>query len=82
MKKGNQIDITEKGREELARGSGIEKEYFILPDLGYEISKFENDDSISLEEKLKRKDVLYKKYSEASDRIHTINQLLKAYTLI
>ncbi len=79
--KGNQIDITEKGREELARGSGIEKEYFILPDLGYEISKFENDDSISLEEKLKRKDVLYKKYSEASDRIHTINQLLKAYTL-
>ena len=79
--KGNQIDITEKGREELARGSGIEKEYFILPDLGFEISKFENDDSISLEEKLKRKDLLYKKYSEASDRIHTINQLLKAYTL-
>ena len=79
--KGNQIDITEKGREELAKGSGMEKEYFILPDLGFEISKFENDDSISLEEKLKRKDLLYKKYSEASDRIHTINQLLKAYTL-
>ena len=79
--KSNQIDITEKGREELARGSGIEKEYFVLPDLGFEISKFENDDSISLEEKLKRKDVLYKKYSEASDRIHTINQILKAYTL-
>ncbi|MFZ1282107.1 MAG: preprotein translocase subunit SecA [Ignavibacteriaceae bacterium] len=79
--KGNQIDITEKGREELAKGSGMEKEYFVLPDLGYEISKFENDDSISLEEKVKRKDILYKKYSEASDRIHTINQLLKAYTL-
>lgn len=79
--KGNQIDITEKGREELAKGSGMEKEYFILPDLGYEISKFENDDTLTLEEKLKRKDVLYKKYSEASDRIHTINQLLKAYTL-
>ena len=45
--KGNQIDITEKGREELAKGSGMEKEYFILPDLGFEISKFENDDSIS-----------------------------------
>jgi len=79
--KGNQIDITEKGREELAKGSGMEKEYFVLPDLGYEISKFENDDSISIEEKVKRKDILYKKYSEASDRIHTINQLLKAYTL-
>ncbi|MDD5609209.1 MAG: preprotein translocase subunit SecA, partial [Ignavibacterium sp.] len=79
--KGNQIDITEKGREELAKGSGMEKEYFVLPDLGYEISKFENDDTLTLEEKLKRKDALYKKYSEASDRIHTINQLLKAYTL-
>jgi len=79
--KGNQIDITEKGREELAKGSGMEKEYFVLPDLGFEISKFENDETISLEEKVKRKDVLYKKYSEASDRIHTINQLLKAYTL-
>ena len=79
--KGNQIDITEKGREELAKGSGMEKEYFILPDLGFEISKFENDDTIPLEQKLKKKDELYKKYSEASDRIHTINQLLKAYTL-
>jgi preprotein translocase subunit SecA len=79
--KSNQIDLTEKGREELARGSGFEKEYFVLPDLGYEISKFENDETISIEEKVKRKDVLYKKYSEASDRIHTLNQLLKAYTL-
>ncbi len=79
--KSNQIDLTEKGREELAKGSGFEKEYFVLPDLGYEISKFENDETISLEEKVKRKDVLYKKYSEASDRIHTLNQLLKAYTL-
>jgi len=79
--KSNQIDLTEKGREELAKGSGFEKEYFVLPDLGYEISKFENDETISIEEKVKRKDLLYKKYSEASDRIHTLNQLLKAYTL-
>ena len=61
--------------------AALKKNILFLPDLGFEISKFENDDSISLEEKLKRKDVLYKKYSEASDRIHTINQLLKAYTL-
>ncbi|RPI62770.1 MAG: preprotein translocase subunit SecA, partial [Ignavibacteriales bacterium] len=71
--KSNQIDLTEKGREELAKGSGFEKEYFVLPDLGYEISKFENDETISIEDKVKRKDVLYKKYSEASDRIHTLN---------
>jgi len=79
--KNNQIDLTEKGREELARGSGMEKEYFVLPDLGFEISKFEHDETMTLEQKLKRKEELYKKYSDASDRIHTLQQLLKAYTL-
>jgi len=79
--KNNSIDITEKGREDLAHGSGMEKEFFILPDLGMEISKFENDNSLSEQEKIKKKDELYSHYSEASDRIHTINQLLKAYTL-
>ncbi len=79
--KNNTIDLTDKGREELAKGSGIEAEYFILPDLGTEVSKFENDETLSEEEKVKKKDLLYKKYSEASDRIHTIHQLLKAYTL-
>lgn len=79
--KNNQIDLTEKGREELSKGTGMEKDYFILPDLGYEISKFENDENLTLEQKLKRKDELYKKYSEASERIHALHQLLKAYTL-
>jgi preprotein translocase subunit SecA len=79
--RNHSIDTTEKGREELARGSGIEKEYFILPDLGTEISKFENDPNLSPEEKVKRKDELYKRYSVASERIHTINQLLRAYSL-
>ena len=79
--KNNTIELTDKGREELAKGSGIEKEYFVLPDLGTEMSKLENDPELSEEEKTRRKDVLYQKYSESSDRIHTINQLLKAYTL-
>ncbi len=79
--KNNSIDLTEKGREELAQGSGMEKDFFILPDLGTEISKFENDTNLSDEEKIKKKDLLYSKYSEASDRIHTLHQLLKAYTL-
>jgi preprotein translocase subunit SecA len=79
--KNNTIDLTEKGREELAKGSGMEKNFFILPDLGTEISKLENDSSIPNEEKLKKKDLLYHNYSESSDRIHTIHQLLKAYTL-
>lgn len=79
--KNNTIDLTEKGREELAKGTGMEKDYFVLPDLGTEISKFENDPNLSPEEKIKKKDLLYQKYSESSDRIHTLNQLLKAYTL-
>jgi preprotein translocase subunit SecA len=79
--KNNSIDLTEKGREELAQGSGMEKEYFVLIDLGTEISKFENDPNLSDQEKIQMKDKLYSKYSEASERIHTLNQLLKAYTL-
>jgi preprotein translocase subunit SecA len=79
--KNNTIDLTEKGREELAKGSGFEKDFFILPDLGTEISKFENDPDLSEKDKIKMKDTLYQKYSDASDRIHTIHQLLKAYTL-
>ena len=79
--KNNTIDLTDKGREELAKGSGMEKDFFVLPDLGTEISKLENDASLSDREIIKKKDALYAKYSESSDRIHTINQLLKAYTL-
>ncbi|MEG8946346.1 preprotein translocase subunit SecA [Rosettibacter firmus] len=77
----NQIDLTEKGREELAQGSSEGKEFFVIPDLGTEISKIENDPSLTPEEKLRKKEELYHLYSERSDRIHTINQLLKAYAL-
>ncbi len=79
--KNNTIDLTDKGREELAKGSREGTEYFVLPDLGVEVSKFENDISLSDEEKVKKKDELYNRYSAASDRIHTLHQLLKAYTL-
>ena len=79
--KNNTIDLTDKGSEELAKGSEMGKDFFILPDLGTEISKLENDSSLSDKEIIKKKDALYAKYSESSDRIHTINQLLKAYTL-
>lgn len=77
----NQIDLTEKGREELAVGSKEGKQFFVIPDLGLEISKIETDAAMQTEERIKRKDELYHLYSERSDIIHTINQLLKAYTL-
>ena len=79
--KNNTIDLTEKGREELARFGKGDKNYFVLPDLGTEISKFEHDESLTPEEKVRRKDALYHLYSEQSERIHTLHQLLKAYTL-
>lgn len=79
--RNNTINLTDKGREELGVGTPEGKEFFLLPDLGTEISMIENDESLSDEEKIKRKDELYKTYSERSDSIHTINQLLKAYTL-
>lgn len=79
--RNNSIDLTEKGREELAIGSSDSKDFFILPDLGTEISKIENDESLSDTDRNNLKDDLYKLYSERSERIHTLNQLLKAYTL-
>ncbi len=79
--RNNSIDLTEKGREELAKGSKESKTYFVLTDLGTEIAKFENDPAITPEQKVKLKEELYHDYAEKSDRIHTLNQLLKAYTL-
>ncbi|MCH8326792.1 MAG: preprotein translocase subunit SecA, partial [Bacteroidetes bacterium] len=79
--RNNTIDLTDKGREELAKGSSMGKDFFVLPDLGTEINKLEKDTSLSERDINKKKDALYARYSESSDRIHTINQLLKAYTL-
>jgi len=79
--RNNSIDLTEKGREELAMGSSEGKQFFVLPDLGTEISKMENDSSLTPEDLIAKKDTLYKVYSERSDVLHTLNQLLKAYTL-
>ncbi len=79
--KNNIIDLTEMGREELAKGTKEGPNLFVLPDLGAEISHLENDASMKDDERIRKKDELYTHYSEASDRIHTINQLLKAYAL-
>ncbi len=79
--KNNSINITEKGTEELAVGTNEGKDYFVLPDLATGLNDIESDESLSKEDSLKKKDELYKEYSEKMDRIHTINQLLKAYSL-
>jgi len=73
-------DLTEKGREFLAP-SESEKGFFTLPDLGSEVAVLENNEKVSVEEKELKKDELYKLYSERSDRLHTVHQLLKAHAL-
>jgi len=80
--KSHIIDLTEKGREFLAQiYPGGSKDLFVIPDVGTELSLIEGDSTLSFEEKQKRKDQLNKLFADRSDRIHTINQLLKAYAL-
>lgn len=78
--KNNSIELTEQGLD-LITGDGEDEHFFIMPDIGSEVADLENNHEISDEEKLQRKDELIKDYAAKSARIHTINQLLKAYTL-
>jgi len=78
--KSHITDLTEKGREFLAQ-SASEKDLFVLPDIGAEVAAIENNPDLSVEEKELKKEELYKIYSDRSDRLHTIEQLLKAYAL-
>lgn len=78
--KSHVTDLTEKGREFLAP-SNLEKDFFTLPDLGTEFAQLENDSTLSVEELELKKDEFSKIYSERSDRLHTVQQLLKAHGL-
>ncbi len=77
--KHNQVELTEKGIALMSTNMEDER-FFILPDLGTELAEIEHK-GISNEEKLKLKDSLMQDYSIKSDRIHSINQLLKAYSV-
>ena len=76
--KNNQIELTDKGIEFLSGKD--DPDFFIMPEIGIEISKIENK-GLSKELEAKEKDELYRDFSIKSERIHTINQLLKAYAL-
>ncbi len=78
--KHNTIDLTEKGID-LITGQGEDTNFFILPDIGEETAKIENDQSLSDEERLEKKDEIIRNYTIKSERIHTVNQLLRAYVL-
>ncbi|OQA97986.1 MAG: preprotein translocase subunit SecA [Bacteroidetes bacterium ADurb.Bin217] len=77
--KNNSIELTEKGIDFLS--SDLEdKNFFVLPDIGEQIAEIEKT-IVNPDEKLKLKDALTQDYAVKSDRVHTINQLLKAYAL-
>ncbi len=78
--KNNQVELTEKGLD-LITGEGEDPKFFIMPDIGEEIAKLENDAALSTEDQLKKKEEVIADYSEKAERIHTVNQLLKAYAL-
>ena len=77
--KNNQVDLTDKGIEELSV-SAEDKSFFILPDIGTEIAKIEKK-NLNPEDEAKEKENLLNDFSIKSERIHTMNQLFKAYTL-
>lgn len=77
--KNNSVELTDRGIE-LITGSGEDPNFFVIPDMGSVIAELEQQ-NISAEEKLQRKDALVQEYSEKSERIHSVNQLLKAYSL-
>ncbi|QNM86091.1 preprotein translocase subunit SecA [Polaribacter pectinis] len=77
--KNNQIDLTDKGIAHLSEKTENES-FFVLPDIGVKIGEIDSAD-ISKEEKAVQKEELYKDFSIKSERIHTMNQLLKAYTV-
>jgi len=76
--KNNQIDLTDKGVEYLSGKD--DPDFFVMPEIGMEIAKIENE-GFTKEEEAEKKEELFRDYSIKSERIHTMRQLLKAYTL-
>ena len=77
--KNSQIELTDKGVEMISKGSDT-SDFFVLPDIGAEIAKIESK-ALEIEAEAQEKETLFKEFSVKSERIHTMNQLLKAYTL-
>ena len=76
--KNNQIELTDKGIEYLSGGDN--KDFLVMPDIGTEVAKIEAL-NLAVEDEAAQKEDLYRDFSIKSERIHTLNQLLKAYTL-
>lgn len=78
--KNNSVDLTEKGIALITK-AGEDPNFFVLPDISVSLNAIDTDAALSPEEKLHRKESILNEYSVKADRIHTVQQLLKAYTL-
>ena len=75
----NSVDLTDKGID-LITGNSEDPTLFVLPDIAAQLSELENQ-NLTNEQLLEKKDELLTNYAIKSERVHTINQLLKAYTM-
>lgn len=75
----NSIELTDKGMDYLAK-LGEDPKFFMLPDVGSQLADLEKE-NLSLEEKAEKKEKIMQNFAVQSDRVHTINQLMKAYAL-
>ncbi|MFZ9146084.1 MAG: preprotein translocase subunit SecA [Sediminibacterium sp.] len=78
--KNNSVELTDKGLH-LITGAGEDPNFFLLPDISVALNAIDTSATLSAEEKLAQKETIINDYSIKADRIHTVNQLLKAYTL-
>ena len=76
----NSVDLTDKGVD-LISGNSEDPTFFVLPDITAQLSELENEKELRDEERLAKKDALMTNFAIKSERVHTINQLLKAYTM-
>ncbi len=76
----NSVDLTDKGTDWLAKQVN-DKDLFVLPDITTQLSALENEKDLDDQQRLDRKDQLLNHYAVQSERVHTLQQLLKAYTM-
>ena len=76
----NSVDLTDKGTDWLAKQVN-DKDLFVLPDITTQLSALENEKDLDDQQRLDKKDQLLNHYAVQSERVHTLQQLLKAYTM-
>lgn len=78
--KNNSVELTDKGIQLITK-SGEDPNFFVLPDIGVDLAAIDADTTLDADAKLRKKEAILNEYATKADRIHTIQQLLKAYTL-